>query len=139
MIQTVNPTTGKIEKTFDPHNTKEIENKLDIAEQAFYIWRKTTLSERIALIKKLAVHLQKNKDKYAKLATLEMGRPYKDSLGEIEKSISICTFYAKNAKKFLKTEHISTEASKSYVQYDPLGVILGIMPWNYPFTQVFRA
>ena len=139
MIQTVNPATGKVEKTFSSYTSEEIDKKLQTAATTFHVWRKTSLSDRITLIKKLSVHLQKNKEKYAKLATLEMGRPYKDSLGEIDKSISICDFYAKNAKKFLKVEHIPTEASKSYVQYDPLGVVLGIMPWNYPFTQVFRG
>ena len=139
MIQTINPATGKVEKTFAPYTSEEIDKKLQTAANAFHVWRKLSLSDRIAFIKKLSAHLQKNKEKYAALATLEMGRPFKDSLGEIEKSISICNFYSKNAKKFLKAEHIPTEASKSYVQFDPLGVILGIMPWNYPFTQVFRG
>lgn len=139
MIQTVNPATGKVEKTFAPYTAEEIDEKLETAVGAFQLWRKTSLSDRISLIKKLAVHLEKNKEKYARLATLEMGRPYKDSLGEIDKSISICDFYTKNAKKFLEVEHIPTEATKSYVQFDPLGVILGVMPWNYPFTQVFRG
>jgi succinate-semialdehyde dehydrogenase/glutarate-semialdehyde dehydrogenase len=139
MIQTVDPVTGNIKKTFAPYSSEEINKKLETAAGAFQLWRKISLSDRIIFIKKLAVHLQKNKEKYAALITLEMGRPYKDSLGEIEKSISICNFYSENAKKFLKVEHVPTEASKSYVQFDPLGIILGVMPWNYPFTQVFRG
>lgn len=139
MIQTVNPSTGKIEKTYKPHTPTEIEEKLTKAFAAFQEWKKTSLQKRVSYVKKLSKHLEENKEKYARLATLEMGRPFKDSLSEIEKSISICVFYAKNAKKFLKKEHISTEATKSYVQYDPLGVILAVMPWNYPFTQVFRG
>jgi succinate-semialdehyde dehydrogenase / glutarate-semialdehyde dehydrogenase len=139
MIQTVNPATGKIEKTFAPHSEKEIEIKLDRAARTFQVWRKIPLKERADYMKKLAAHLQKNKKEYAALATKEMGRPFKDSLGEIDKAISICKYYSKNAKKFLKEEHIPTEYAKSYVQYDPLGVILGVMPWNYPYTQVFRC
>lgn len=138
MIQTVNPATGKVEKTFDPLTQPEIEKKLQKAADAFTIWRRTPIKKRLALMQKLVDHLHEHKEQYAKLATLEMGRPLKDSINEIEKSISLCNFYIKNGKKFLKDEHITTEASKSYVQYDPLGVILGVMPWNYPFTQVFR-
>jgi len=139
VIQTINPTTGNIEKTVAPYTSKEIEKRLEIASLAFHQWRKTSLGARVALVKKLSKYLQKNKETYAALATKEMGRPFKDSIGEIEKSISICDYYSKNAKKFLKEEQISTDDTKSYVQYDPLGVILGIMPWNYPFTQVFRC
>lgn len=138
MIQTVNPATGKVEKTYTPHSQKEIDKKLQTASEAFQSWRQTSLKERIALVKMLAQHLQKEKETYAKLATLEMGRPLKESINEIDKSISICNYYCKNARKFLKEEHVTTEASQSYVQYDPLGVILAVMPWNYPFTQVFR-
>src|SRR5579883_1157829 len=138
MIQTVNPATGIVEKTYTPHTEKEIEEKLEEASLAFKTWRKTPIEERIILVKKLIKHLEENKETYAQLATTEMGRPLKESINEIEKSISLCRYYCKNGKRFLKEEHIETEASKSYIQYDPLGVILGVMPWNYPFTQVFR-
>ncbi|HSW96661.1 MAG TPA: NAD-dependent succinate-semialdehyde dehydrogenase [Candidatus Saccharimonadales bacterium] len=138
MIQTINPATGKVEKTFEPHTAEEIEKKLQQAADTFKMWRKTLINERTTLIQKLADHLQEEKETYAKLATLEMGRPYKESLNEIIKSIALCNFYSKNGEKFLAEENIETEASKSYVQFDPLGVILGVMPWNYPFTQAFR-
>src|SRR5476649_576653 len=117
MIQTVNPATGKVEKIFEPLLPEEIEKKLQKASDAFIVWKKTSIIQRIALIKALAEHLQENKEKYARLATLEMGRPLKESLGEIEKSISLCNFYCKTGKKFLSNENIKTEASKSYVQY----------------------
>jgi succinate-semialdehyde dehydrogenase / glutarate-semialdehyde dehydrogenase len=139
VIQTINPATGKIEKTVTPHTKKEIEQKLAHSIQTFHKWKRLSVQDRAAYIKRLAAHLEKNKEIYASLATKEMGRPFNDSIGEIEKSISICSYYSKNAKKFLKAEHVPTEYAKSYVQYDPLGVILGIMPWNYPFTQVFRC
>lgn len=138
MIQTINPTTGTIEKTFESDTQEVIEKKLSQAAMAFETWRWIPLKERIALIQKLIEHLDTKKETYAKLATLEMGRPLKESIGEIEKSISICKYYCKKAQKFLKDELVPTEATKSYIQYDPLGVILGVMPWNYPFTQVFR-
>lgn len=138
MIQTINPATGNIEKTFQPDSDQEIEKKLKQASQAFQLWRKTPIKERIILVKKLADHLHKYKEAYGKLATFEMGKPFKESLAEIEKSLEICNYYCKNSRKFLKAEQVPTEASKSYIQYDPLGVILAVMPWNYPFTQVFR-
>src|SRR5207248_971168 len=132
MIQTVNPATGTIEKTFKPHAPEEIEQKLEQASRACEMSKKTAIKKRIALIEKLVEHLQENKETYAKLATLEMGRPFKESVSEIEKSIALCNFYIQNGETFLQEEHIPTEASKSYIQYDPLGVILGVMPWNYP-------
>jgi succinate-semialdehyde dehydrogenase/glutarate-semialdehyde dehydrogenase len=139
MIQSLNPATGEVIKVFKPDSPQEVEKKLARAFLTYQTWRKKSLNERIKLVKKLGAQLTKNKSYYAGLAMTEMGRPYKDSLSEIEKSISVCNFYAKNAKKFLKEEIIQTEATKSYVQYDPIGVVLGIMPWNYPFTQVFRC
>ncbi len=138
MIQTINPATGKVEKTFESDSPSVIGQKLEQATKAFVLWKKTPLKKRIALVQKLTEHVQANKERYAKLATREMGRPFRESISEIEKSIAVSRFYIENAENFLQEEHIPTEASKSYVQYDPLGVILGIMPWNYPFTQVFR-
>ena len=138
-IQTLNPATGEIIKTYEPHKPEEIEKKLSKAVKTFHVWRKIPLDERIQYTKKLRTHLEGNKEKYGMIVTLEMGRPIKDAIAEIDKSIGICTFYIENAHTFLKERHVPTDASKSYIQYDPLGVILGIMPWNYPFTQVFRA
>src|SRR5437660_1291097 len=106
MIQTVNPATGNIEKTFEPHSPEEIGKKLEQASLAFETWKKTPIKKRIALIEKLVEHLQENKETYAKLATLEMGRPFKESVSEIEKSIALCNFYIQNGETFLQEENI---------------------------------
>lgn len=138
-IQTVNPATGKILKTFKPASQTEIERSLRKSEKAFKSWGKLEVADRLKLIKQLADHLEKHKHDHAKLITLEMGRVYSDSVSEIEKSVSICKYYIENAEKFLAEQHVPTEAAKSYVEYAPLGVILGIMPWNFPYSQAFRA
>jgi succinate-semialdehyde dehydrogenase/glutarate-semialdehyde dehydrogenase len=137
-IQSVNPATGKITKTFKPENAVEVDKKIQQADKAFSKWKKKTVKERVELIAKLADHMVKNKEEYAKVVTEEMGRPYKDSVSEMEKSAKICKYYIENGEKFLAPEEVKTEATKSYVQYDPIGVILGVMPWNYPFAQAFR-
>lgn len=138
-IQTLNPATGEVVKTFTPHTQEEINTKLATALNGFQTWNKFSLDKRLEYLQKLQDHLEKNKEQYGAMVTLEMGRPIKDAIAEIDKSIGICKFYIENAHKFLGEQHVLTEATKSYVQYDPLGLVLGIMPWNYPFTQVFRA
>jgi len=137
-IQTVNPTTGKIEKVFKPTTPLQITKKLEQAKKGQHVWKTMKIAKRLTYIQKIVRYLQKNKVQLAKLVTKEMGRAYKDSLAEIDKSISICEFYVQNGEKFLQEYHVPTESSKSYIRYDPLGVILGIMPWNYPFTQVMK-
>ena len=138
-IQTVNPASGKVEKIFTPTTFKEIDLGLEKAKEAFKSWSRLTVAARLAYIERLSDYLLKNRDELGKLVTLEMGRVYADSVSEITKAIGICKYYIENGEKFLTEQHIPTEAAKSYVEYAPLGVILGIMPWNYPFTQAFRA
>lgn len=138
-IQTVNPASGKVERVFSASSADEIEKMLDRAQKTFFLWSRKSVDERASFLKNLAAVLEKGKIKYAKLATLEMGRVLTDSLSEIDKSIKICEYYEKNASRFLREQHIPTEFSKSYIEYSPLGVIFGIMPWNYPFTQALRA
>ncbi len=138
-IQTLNPATGEIIKKYKPATLGEIDRSLTRAEKAYQSWSKLQVGERLKFIKRLADHLEKHKHDHAKLITLEMGRVYSDSVSEIEKSVSICRYYINNAEKFLAELHVETEAAKSYIEYAPLGIILGIMPWNFPYSQAFRA
>jgi len=138
-IQSINPHTGSVDKVFKPASEDQVDDALEQAVSAFEIWSKKSIRHRLKLIEDLANYLVENKERLAKLVTLEMGRIYVDSIAEINKSVSICRYYVEHSEVFLKEQHVTTEATKSYVEYAPLGVILGIMPWNYPFNQVFRA
>ena len=137
-IQTINPYTNKPIKTYKLFEASEIESALDTAEKTFLDWRKTDISKRIKLLKKVRNILQEEKDPLGRLMTEEMGKPISQSIAEIEKCAWLCDFYRKNAEDLLADELIKTEAKESFISYDPLGVILGIMPWNYPFWQVMR-
>ena len=116
----------------------DIQTKISNSEMAFQHWKKVSKEQRAIHLMKLAVVLRKNKTEYANLITAEMGKPITEALAEIEKCASTCTFYAEHAADFSKNIQISTEAQKTYVTFQPLGVILGVMPWNFPFWQVFR-
>lgn len=111
---------------------------LQKASNAFLIWKTKNLFERLVFLPKLATILLENKEGYAKVITNEMHKPISQSIAEIEKCALLCNYYYENADSFLATKYIKTEASESYVTYEPLGVILGVMPWNFPFWQVFR-
>lgn len=112
--------------------------ELSHAEKAFESWKLMSFSDRSALFRNLSTVLMKNRDSYARTITEEMGKPIREALAEIEKCAYGCTFYAENAERFLMDEVVQTEALRSTVSYRPLGIILAIMPWNYPFWQVFR-
>jgi succinate-semialdehyde dehydrogenase/glutarate-semialdehyde dehydrogenase len=116
----------------------EIVAKLDLAEKAFSQWRKTSFAERAELMRKAARYLKDNKERLANIITSEVGKTLPASLAEVEKSALACEYYADNAEKFLASELIVTDASESLVRYDQIGPVLAIMPWNFPFWQVFR-
>jgi succinate-semialdehyde dehydrogenase/glutarate-semialdehyde dehydrogenase len=134
----LNPYTGKEIKTYKNHTKQEVSDSIDKADKRFYSWRETSFSERKKLMLAAASELKKNKQEYAETMTLEMGKPIKQAIAEIEKCAWVCEYYAENAEKQLQNEVIKTDAHKSYVSYEPLGVVLAVMPWNYPFWQVFR-
>ena len=115
-----------------------MENKLELSRDTQAIWQKETLEHRISFLPKLAKTLSENKQQYAACITNEMHKPITQAIAEVEKCALLCTFYYENATQFLATKHIKTDASESFVTYEPLGVILGVMPWNFPFWQVFR-
>jgi len=134
----INPYNGKELKSYKNHTKKEISEIIDKADERFYSWRETSFAERKKLMLAAAAELKKNKREYAETMTLEMGKPIYQAIAEIEKCSWVCEYYAENAEKQLQNEVIKTDAHKSYVSYEPLGVVLAIMPWNYPFWQVFR-
>jgi succinate-semialdehyde dehydrogenase/glutarate-semialdehyde dehydrogenase len=138
MITTINPYTGKELHSYKELNPAQIDEKLKTADHAFESWKKTSFKERAQKIRKVAVLLKKNKEKYALQMTLEMGKPISQSRAELEKCATLCEHYATHAREYLQDDHIHTEFQKSYVSYAPIGVILAVMPWNYPFWQVMR-
>jgi len=138
VIQSINPATGKILKEFKESKKEKINNQIDKSVNIFELWREKTFSERSKLLRKTAHILRNNKKEYSSIMTLEMGKPIAQAEAEIEKCAWVCEFYADNGEKFLEKETVDTDADKSFVAFRPLGVILGIMPWNFPFWQVFR-
>jgi len=137
-IATINPTTGEKLKEFSPFDDAEIEKRLKRTEDAFRKYRRTTFTERSELLHAVTELLFQEKEKFAEIITLEMGKLFRDSVAEIEKCARGCRFYAENGERFLEDEPAQTDAAESYVQYQPLGPELAIMPWNFPFWQVFR-
>ncbi len=137
-IQTINPATEEIIQTFNPISEEEIDKQIDKSYEAFKAWKTTSFSHRKMLMNKAADILKTEKETFARTMTLEMGKPVKQAIAEAEKCALVCSFYAENAEKFLTHEVISTDAYESYVQFDPIGVVLAVMPWNFPFWQVFR-
>ena len=137
-IATINPTTGEKLKEFSAFDDAEIEKRLKRAEDAFRKYRRTTFAERSELLHAVTELLFQEKEKFAEIVTLEMGKLFRDSVAEIEKCARGCRFYAENGERFLEDEPAQTDAAESYVQYQPLGPVLAIMPWNFPFWQVFR-
>ena len=137
-IATINPATGETLQTFQPLSNSEIEERLQLAVTTFQAERKTPFAERARRMRKAADILERDKDKFAKLMTLEMGKPYKAAVAEAVKCTTACRYYAENAEQILADEVIETGAKKSFVRYRPIGPILAVMPWNFPFWQVIR-
>ena len=137
-IQTINPTTGEVLETFEPYSQQQINEALDQAHQAFLQWRAITFAERAKYLHSVASHLRDHKTELARIAVLEMGKSITEAEAEVEKCAWNCDFFAENAERFLADEKVATNATESYVAFRPLGVILAIMPWNFPYWQVFR-
>lgn len=137
-IATVNPATGETIQTFEALSDVELEQKLALAQTTFDHYRWTSLAERSQHLHAAAAILDKDKERFAKLMTLEMGKPLKAAIAEVEKCAMVCRFYADHAAEFLQDVSSQTDASRSFVRYQPLGVVLAVMPWNFPFWQVFR-
>jgi succinate-semialdehyde dehydrogenase/glutarate-semialdehyde dehydrogenase len=138
MQTAIDPTTGKNVKSYKLISNKKLNKTIFGAQAAFQEWSRTDLEERARLLREAARILGEEQDALAMLITREMGKLLKDAKAEVEKCAWACLYYAQNAERFLRDEYIATEASKSYISYRPLGVILAVMPWNFPFWQVFR-
>ena len=136
--QSINPANGKLLEQFDHWEDDQLENALACAEAASAKWKTTRFDERAHLLRQLAGQLRADKSHLAKLITLEMGKLYSEAQGEIEKCASVCDYYAEHGATFLADEPIESDASRSFVAYQPLGVVLAVMPWNFPFWQVMR-
>ncbi len=137
-IQSINPANNQIISTYEGYTLKRVSRIIEDAQNAFCDWRLKSFRERSGLMYSAAKVLRKNKAKYAEIMTLEMGKPIAQSIAEIEKCAWVCDYYAENTAEFLKKEFVETDASESFVQFDPLGIVLAVMPWNFPFWQVFR-
>ncbi len=138
MIQSVNPSNNKVIALYEEFDSGKIKSLIEKASLRFDDWRKTSFNYRADLLKNSAKILRDERKRFAELMTLEMGKPIVQSYTEVDKCAWVCDYYAENAEKFLSDEIIKTDFSKSYVSFQPLGVILAIMPWNFPFWQVFR-
>ena len=137
-LQSINPYNNQLIAEYEEFDEKKLNQILDKSASAFLSWKKTSFAERVKLMKKCAENLLKNKTSLAELIVQEMGKPVTQAIAEIEKCAMCCEFYAENAEGFLKDEIISIDASKSFIAYEPLGTVLAIMPWNFPFWQTFR-
>ena len=137
-LRSINPATLEVVFETGELTPAQLEKKLSKAQSAFISWRETSFKQRAALMKKAAAQLRKRKDALALLVTQEVGKTLAASVAEVEKCATVCDFYADNAERFLKPEMIPTEASESYVRFDPIGIVLAVMPWNFPLWQVFR-
>jgi len=139
MLQSINPYTQQKIAEYPEHTTQELDAIVQKAEKAFLAWREKTIPDRAAYFNKLADLLLSDKENYGKLITAEMGKPLKEAIAEVEKCASAMRYYADETSFFLRATSIRTDAQDSYVVYEPLGTILALMPWNFPFWQVFRC
>ena len=137
-LHAVNPTTGETIKTYDELSPAEAGRIVTQAHTTFQDWKQTTFAERARVMQRAAHILRENASEYAVLMAQEMGKPVRDGRAEAEKCAWVCEYYAENAEAFLQPEIIPTDARKSFVTFQPLGVVLAVMPWNFPFWQVFR-
>ena len=137
-MHAINPATGETLNTYDEITPSEVAHHIERAHEAFLDWRQTSFAERATLMRRAAQELRDQANTQAQLMALEMGKPIVDGRAEMEKCAWVCDYYADEAERFLQPEIIETDATKSFVTFQPLGVILAVMPWNFPFWQVFR-
>ncbi len=137
-IRSTNPTTGEPIRTFEPLSDTALEARLQCAADTFRSWRAVPFAARARLMHEAARILEERKQEYARLMTLEMGKLIGAAVQEVEKSARGCRFYAEHAERFLADEPVETDATRTFVRYQPLGPVLAVMPWNFPFWQVFR-
>ena len=137
-IATTNPANGEVLKTFESLSDRDLEDKLAHAQQTFLNYRTVSMSQKASWLNRAAEILEAERDYFGKTMTLEMGKPLKAAIAEVEKCALVCRYYAENAPQLLADVSVQTDASRSFVRYQPLGIVLAVMPWNFPFWQVFR-
>lgn len=137
-IASINPVTGEVLKTFTPLSDQELEHKLALADRSFATYKYTSFADRSQWMNQAADILEDKKTEFGIIMTLEMGKTLKSAIAEIEKCAHLCRFYAEHAPQFLADTPAQTDASRTLIRYQPLGAILAVMPWNFPFWQVFR-
>jgi succinate-semialdehyde dehydrogenase/glutarate-semialdehyde dehydrogenase len=137
-IASINPATGETLKTFSALSAGQIEEKLQLAADTFRTYRQTTMHERSRMMQRAAEILETGKHEFGRVMTTEMGKPIKAAVAEAEKCAWVCRYYAENAAQHLADQVVETNAKKSFVHFQPLGPVLAVMPWNFPFWQVFR-
>src|SRR6201987_1962470 len=137
-IATINPATGELIKQFEPLSDSEVEAKVKRAAEIFPEYRKVPFAERARKMVRAAEILETEKDDCGRMMTIEMGKPLKAAIAEAAKCATACRYYAENAERFLADEVVETSAKKSFVRYLPIGPVLAVMPWNFPFWQVIR-
>jgi succinate-semialdehyde dehydrogenase/glutarate-semialdehyde dehydrogenase len=137
-LESRNPTTGEVVARFPSLSEDETDRKLDVAAAAFDGWSVTPLEERARLLAAMGQLLRDRSDELGKLATLEMGKTWTSAKAEVNKCAWVCDYYAENGAEILEREVVATDASSSYVRFDPMGILLAVMPWNFPFWQVLR-
>ncbi|MFN2499585.1 MAG: NAD-dependent succinate-semialdehyde dehydrogenase [Pyrinomonadaceae bacterium] len=137
-IASINPATGETLKTFESLTKAQVDEKLQRASDTFRVYRNTSFAQRTAMMNRAAEILESEKQDLAQLMTTEMGKPIKGAVGEADKCAWVCRYYAETAQQHLADELVETDAAKSYVKFQPLGPVLAVMPWNFPFWQVFR-
>ncbi len=138
MLKAINPATGETLREVPEHDEQEVNERLEAAEVAFKSWRRFDFEERARHLTSVADLLRENMADFARLMTEEMGKTLASAESEVDKCAWVCDFYAENAERFLANEPVATDAAKSFIRYEPLGPVLAIMPWNFPFWQFFR-
>lgn len=137
-MKAINPATNELIRDYPEHTVDDVHDIIALTDEAQKLWRTTSFAHRSKLMHQAAAVLRKNSDKYSRIITVEMGKVINESKSEVEKCAWVCDYYADNAEKFLADEMVQTDASRSFVAFEPIGIVLAVMPWNFPFWQVFR-
>ncbi|MGB6853753.1 MAG: aldehyde dehydrogenase family protein, partial [Thermoanaerobaculia bacterium] len=137
-LVSINPTTGEEIASYTEMTSDEVEEVVGATHESFQSWRETPFAERSRLLTAAAAVLEQDRDHHAELIVREMGKPIVQARAEVDKCAWVCRYYAENGESFLAPEPVETDATRSYVAFEPLGVVLAVMPWNFPYWQVFR-
>jgi len=135
----LNPSTNQLIQTYASWDSSRLEQALEKTRRAQQAWAQTSFSQRAEVLRNAAMQLRAQRDRYATLIPQEMGKPLREARAEVEKCTTVCDYYAQHGEEFMRAEPVKSEASKSYIAHHPLGVVLAVMPWNFPFWQAFRA